>query len=405
MDFVKTPLFVSLPRINFLAVWQELIFWVGFGTFLYAVGKFLDYEIFYWVEPLRNQWLDQVAVFSTEKLLYIVFGVFALFTLWRILRNPSHHSKMVPALFAVVTTWILVYILKSLFAVHRPFVGTELEALIPAAGYSFPSGHTAVCFALLIPFWRVSKLLGLAWALFAIFIGLSRVYEHVHFPSDIAAGVFVGGVIGAFFSHPEMHKYLASLWEQSLEFRRQTFHFIAGFLLVFAHWKGLLRIREIALFLVLGLIFSFLSQHQKAFGLSEILKLFDRPRDQGFPGRGAFYFLLGILLCFIFFPVKIAYASILILSTGDSFNHFFASKLHKGGRFFWNKKKSLLGMMIGVLCGTFASQFFVPLSHALVASTVAIFLETIPFRIGKFYIDDNVFVPLVAGGILMLLAG
>lgn len=377
---------------------------MGFGTFLYAIGKFLDYELFYWLNPLRSNLLDQIIVFSTEVLVYIVFFVFGLFTLWRIAKNPDHHSKMVPAFFGVVTTWILIYILKSFFAINRPFVGTDLPALIPAEGYSFPSGHTAVCFALLIPFWRISKFLGVIWALFAVFIGISRVYEYVHFPSDIAAGVFVGGVVGAFFSHPDMQSWIRIQWEKNLEFRRQTFHFLAGFLVVFAHWKGILRIREIVVLLIIGLIFSFLSQYRKALGLSKILELFDRPRDKAFPGRGAFYFLLGILLSFFLFPVKIAYASILILAVGDSFNHLFASHWYKGKGLLWNRKKSLLGIVTGAALGTFASHFFVPFEHALIASIIAISLETFPFRIGRFYIDDNLFVPLIAGGVLMYLA-
>ena len=242
------------------------------------------------------------------------------------------------------------------------------------------------------------------WAIFAIFIGFSRVYENVHFPSDIAGGIFLGGLVGAFFSHPEMRKMVDLLW-QELEFRRQVFHFIFGFSCVFLHWAGFLRLWQIAALLIIGLLISFFSQYYKIPFVSRLLEKFDRPRDRKFPGRGAFFFLLAVFLSILIFRgenLKIAYAAILILSVGDSLNHLFGAKLQRI-RFPWNKRKNIVGVGIGILSGTFAAQFFVPLLPAFIASTIAISLETIPFRIGKIYIDDNVFVPLVAGVVLWVL--
>jgi undecaprenyl-diphosphatase len=389
-------------KIDLTLVRREILLWSGLGLVLFSLGKHLDTFIFQWIDPFRSTFLDELAVFSTEVLIYLVILMIAGVMVYRVWQHPRHHSKLVPALFGLMAASISTYVLKSFFAIPRPFVEMGLEPLVQASSYAFPSGHTATAFALLIPFWRVSRWLGFFWFFFALFLGGCRVYELVHYPSDVAGGIFLGGIMGALFSHPQMQKWIKKLWDHQLEFRRQSFHFLAGFCLVFAHWKGVLRLREIALILLLGLIVSFLTQRKKIPKLSGFLKLFDRPRDRKFPGRGAFYFLLGVFLSFLLFPVKIAYAAILILSVGDSFNHFFATELRSGLTFPWNRRKTWWGVLIGIFMGTFAAQFFVPWYAALLASTIAILLETVPVRLGSFFIDDNLFVPLVAGGVLML---
>ena len=403
MRFLKQ----KILEVDFSPVKKEVHWWLGCGIFLYGVGRLLDGYVFGVLQGnWRTPFLDESIVFLTERFIWVILTLFALITALRVWKKPDHGSKLIPAIFSVVSTGILSFIFKSFFHVPRPFQYETLglTPLVHAGSFSFPSAHTAVAFALLIPFYRISKTIGILWAIFAIFIGFSRVYENVHFPSDIAGGIFLGGLVGAFFSHPESRKMVDLLW-QELEFRRQIFHFSFGFSIVFMHWAGFLRLWQIGVLLLLGLFISYISQFKKARILSFILEKFDRPRDQKFPGRGAFFFLLGVFLCLLLFNgenLKIAYSAILILAVGDSLNHLFGAKLQRI-RFPWNKRKNIVGVSIGILSGTFAAQFFVPLFPAFFASAIAICVETIPFRIGKFYIDDNVMVPLVAGGILWLL--
>jgi undecaprenyl-diphosphatase len=73
--------------------------------------------------------------------------------------------------------------------------GPPQRAPIPDSG-SFPSGHTlhatltAVTAALLLP------LLAPAFAVLALLVGASRVVLGVHYPSDVAAGAVLGGLLG-----------------------------------------------------------------------------------------------------------------------------------------------------------------------------------------------------------------
>jgi undecaprenyl-diphosphatase len=82
---------------------------------------------------------------------------------------------------------------------ERPFITHSVIECVsaPMDRYSFPSGHTlhAVAFTLLavsyFPEWAglLSLLVGL--------IALSRVILGLHYPTDVAAGAVLGGIVGA----------------------------------------------------------------------------------------------------------------------------------------------------------------------------------------------------------------
>lgn len=90
--------------------------------------------------------------------------------------------------------------LKYFFKRERP----SLERLVDAGGFSFPSGHSMVCFAfygmliylayinLSCSLWRTALMILISC--FILMIGVSRIYLGVHFPSDVAAGFAAGGV-------------------------------------------------------------------------------------------------------------------------------------------------------------------------------------------------------------------
>ncbi len=87
--------------------------------------------------------------------------------------------------------------LKALFARDRP-----MEQVIPAHGYSFPSGHafaSTVFYGMLIYLvWRFTEkrwaraLATVAGVLVILMVGLSRVYLNVHFLTDVVGGWLSG---------------------------------------------------------------------------------------------------------------------------------------------------------------------------------------------------------------------
>ena len=105
---------------------------------------------------------------------------------------------------AVIVALVLVIaavfteVVKELAARPRP----TMEPLVPAAGYSFPSGHTlnsTVTFGVLaLVAWRSRRSLAVRRAvvvvgvILPVLIGLSRIALGVHWPTDVLAGWLAG---------------------------------------------------------------------------------------------------------------------------------------------------------------------------------------------------------------------
>lgn len=90
--------------------------------------------------------------------------------------------------------------LKPLFNVPRPFLLIKESCVYgfkPSSG-SFPSGHmitSSAIAALIYLFNRKNLFLNLLSISFALYVGYTRMYLGVHFPSDIIAGAFFGALI------------------------------------------------------------------------------------------------------------------------------------------------------------------------------------------------------------------
>lgn len=87
-------------------------------------------------------------------------------------------------------------ILKSVFERARPDLW---EQLVHEASYSFPSGHSmasaALGLAIAVALWNSRwRWWGLgAAAIYIVFVGFSRLYLGVHYPTDVIAGWLVSG--------------------------------------------------------------------------------------------------------------------------------------------------------------------------------------------------------------------
>lgn len=187
------------------------------------------------------------------------------------------------------------------------------------------------------------------------------------------------------------------------EFRRQIFHIVFGCVLIFLIIKNILNVKLLFFILIIGLICSLISLRRKIPGVYWFLKNFDRSKDiKSFPGKGAFFYILGILLALKFFNQDAALASISIMVFGDSISHLVGSSIKKT-KYKLGDNKNIEGVIIGMIVGGILTSFFVTPLYAFIASVIAMTFEGFGLKFNNYIIDDNLFIPIIAGIIITLL--
>ncbi len=88
-------------------------------------------------------------------------------------------------------------VLKNLICRVRPCNLVEVQMLInKPSSFSFPSGHTCSSFAAATVLMKMDKRFGIGALVIASLIGFSRLYNYVHFPTDVLCGAILGVVCG-----------------------------------------------------------------------------------------------------------------------------------------------------------------------------------------------------------------
>jgi undecaprenyl-diphosphatase len=140
----------------------------------------------HWIVGQRVGWLNWFFIglswIGTWGAVWLAIAL-VLTVIWR---RPS---IFVTVLLADLAADLLAELGKAIVQRHRPFE----HQLGPASStHSFPSGHTATSFACatvlsaLAPRWRVP------FFVLAALIGFSRVYNAMHYPTDVLAGAVLG---------------------------------------------------------------------------------------------------------------------------------------------------------------------------------------------------------------------
>jgi dolichol kinase len=92
-------------------------------------------------------------------------------------------------------------------------------------------------------------------------------------------------------------------------------------------------------------------------------------------------------------------ASIMVLALGDSVSHLFG--LHFGKtKHPLSKTKFLEGTIAGFVAGFIGALVFARWLEAFLASLAAMLIEAVEIKIGTQQVDDNLIVPLIAGGVI-----
>lgn len=156
------------------------------------IFKLDNYILDFFRTKVRSPLLDNVMKFITRLgdmgMVWIIISVYVIVFMGKGLIG----MQMLCAL--AVTTFIGEGIIKRIFQRKRPCDTTPTEEMIikKPLGYSFPSGHTASSFAVMTIMIVFFKSTAIIWITLAVLIGISRIYVHVHYPTDVVVGAILG---------------------------------------------------------------------------------------------------------------------------------------------------------------------------------------------------------------------
>ena len=133
--------------------------------------------------------LDHVSLFlsriGTLGLVWIALAI-VLALLWR---RPWTAAYVIAS---VATADLLASLIKLAVHRHRPF---EHQIGPSERTHSFPSGHTATSFAAATALSYLAPRYRVGFYALAVLIGLSRLYNGVHYPTDVLAGALLGVLV------------------------------------------------------------------------------------------------------------------------------------------------------------------------------------------------------------------
>ena len=153
-----------------------------------------DTEILLKINSHSNSFLDTLSlVFTYTGNILSVVIIGSLLSLW--LYRQQRFQSIIQLFFSVGGAIVANALLKLLFQRERP----ELWQLIThESTYSFPSGHALITAALaatvVLIWWKSTHkwLIITVASLYTFFVGVSRLYLCVHYPTDVVAGWCMG---------------------------------------------------------------------------------------------------------------------------------------------------------------------------------------------------------------------
>ena len=173
---------------------------VPFLSTVPAVGPGWDFEVVQALNGYERAWLQGLSRLFSDTETAVVIVVPLLLIAWaaRSRRREWQRAALAVGL-SVLAAFLIGYALKYGIGRPRPY---ELypELLRPFSlerTPSFPSGHATSSMALAVALWlnyrrRWLTALSVGWSLC---VCLSRVYEGVHYPTDVAAGIVLGAAV------------------------------------------------------------------------------------------------------------------------------------------------------------------------------------------------------------------
>jgi|SRR3989338_234616 len=160
-------------------------------------------ELIFWKIHIlagQYQWLDLLIEFFAVYSGYVLIGVVLCLVIFR--SSPRKRLMFLEAVAsAILSRLVITEIIRAFYHHPRPFAAlANVANTINESGWSFPSGHAALYFALATAVWFYNRKFGVVFCGVAIVMGIARVAVGAHWPLDIVGGIVVG-IVSAIIVH------------------------------------------------------------------------------------------------------------------------------------------------------------------------------------------------------------
>ena len=138
----------------------------------------------------KSSFLDSLMIFSADKLIYVLFMAAAFCVAYLVYKRQWRSISLISI--ALITSFMIRFVLSKLFISDRPFVDHTITQLLPhAANQSFPSDHATAAFAVALAILVLTCFKKTGWILLimASIVGFARVFTGVHYPFDVIGGL------------------------------------------------------------------------------------------------------------------------------------------------------------------------------------------------------------------------
>ncbi len=162
----------------------------------------MDRAIFHWINRWPESFAPAMRAFSEGLDSPWTKGLLALVVVALLAAGKDTRRAAILALLAFPLADGATNVLKHAFPAARPCNDPTLADCILRIGAAQSSGtasaHSANMAAVATVFLLTLRLFGLPWALLAVLVGLSRIYNGVHYPWQVGLGWTVGVLVAVF---------------------------------------------------------------------------------------------------------------------------------------------------------------------------------------------------------------